>query len=56
VTRFYYTDAVVDSINSITPYAKSTDADLNTYNLAGQRVGKSYKGIVVIGGKKYVNK
>ena len=26
------------------------------YNLAGQRVGKDYKGIVVVNGKKYVNK
>ena len=26
------------------------------FNLAGQRVGKSYKGIVIVNGKKYVNK
>ena len=26
------------------------------YNLAGQKVGKSYKGIVIVNGKKYLNK
>lgn len=26
------------------------------YNLAGQRVGKDYKGIVIIGGKKVLRK
>lgn len=26
------------------------------YNLAGQRVGKSYKGIVIMNGKKYINR
>ncbi len=28
----------------------------NSYNLAGQRVGKDYKGIVIVNGKKIVNK
>lgn len=28
----------------------------NIYNLAGQRVGKAYKGIVIKNGKKYINK
>ena len=26
------------------------------YNLAGQKVSKSYKGIVIVNGKKYINK
>jgi len=26
------------------------------YNLAGQRVDKSYKGMVIMDGRKYVNK
>lgn len=30
--------------------------DAPMYNLAGQRVGKSYKGIVIVNGKKYFNK
>lgn len=33
-----------------------TDADAPLYNLSGQRVNKSYKGIVVKKGKKYLNK
>jgi len=32
------------------------DADNAVYNLAGQRVGSSFKGIVIKNGKKYVNK
>lgn len=53
VTRFFYTNAT--GINDITTgsntLVKSNDA---TYNLAGQRVGKSYKGIVISNGKKFV--
>ena len=26
------------------------------YNLAGQQVGKDYKGIIIVGGKKYLNR
>ena len=32
------------------------DNDAPAYNLAGQKVGKGYKGIVIINGKKVVNK
>ena len=32
------------------------DANAPMYNLAGQRVGKSYKGIVVVNGKKVLIK
>lgn len=31
-------------------------ADGNVYNMAGQRVSKNYKGLVIVGGKKYLNK
>ena len=31
-------------------------ANATMYNLAGQRVDKSYKGIVIVNGKKYLNK
>ncbi len=34
--------------------ASEDNADAPLYNLAGQRVGKSYKGIVIRNGKKYV--
>ena len=55
ITRFFYTDAVTDNIDSTSSgnqTAKDSDA---MYNLAGQRVSKTYKGIVVKNGKKYVN-
>lgn len=56
VTRFFYTDAVYDCINNTTVNANATNGRGETYNLAGQRVGKDYKGIVISGGKKYVVK
>ena len=34
--------------------ASGTGAAL--YNLAGQRVGKNFKGVVIKNGKKYLNK
>ena len=40
----------------ITALQKSQMEDEPTYNLAGQRVGKDYKGIVIIRGKKYLRK
>lgn len=30
--------------------------DCNVYDMAGQRVSKNYKGLVIVGGKKYLNK
>ena len=43
----------VDGINNI-----NTDVNLNDamYNLAGQKVGKDYKGIVIQGGRKLLKK
>ena len=53
VTRFFYTEA--DGIVDITTGNKTTvNADGKAYNLAGQRVGKSYKGITIQNGKKFV--
>ena len=34
----------------------ASTADGNVYNMAGQRVSKNYKGLVIVGGKKYLNK
>lgn len=46
-----------DSTNGIDdPTIEIPDDDVPLFNLAGQRVGKDYKGIVVKNGKKYVNK
>jgi hypothetical protein len=41
----------IDSINTQHP---STDSQ--RYNLAGQKVSENYKGIVIVNGKKYINK
>ena len=35
---------------------KTVDANAPMYNLAGQRVNKSYKGVVIVNGKKMLNK
>ena len=43
----------IDGIESLTP---TLSDDEGTYNLAGQRVGKDYKGIVIEGGKKTLRK
>lgn len=46
-----------DSTNGIDdPTIEIGEEDVPLFNLAGQRVGKDYKGIVVKNGKKYVNK
>ena len=40
----------------LTAFQESQMEDEPTYNLAGQRVGKDYKGIVITRGKKYLRK
>lgn len=40
----------------LTAFQESQMEDEPTYNLAGQRVGKDYKGIIIIRGKKYLRK
>ena len=53
VTRFFYTEPT-NGINDITTgNTAATKANAATYNLAGQRVGKDYKGIVICNGKKF---
>lgn len=42
----------IDAIN----FSDALQGNEPAYNLAGQRVGKSYKGIVIRGGKKTINK
>ena len=54
VTRFYYTKAVATGISSISTKDNSFHASSKYYNLAGQSVSSSYKGIVICNGKKYV--
>ncbi len=55
ITRFFYTDAVTDNIDSTNSGNQTATGSDAMYNLAGQRVSKTYKGIVVKNGKKYVN-
>lgn len=43
-----------DAIDNI--IADESDADVPTYNVFGQRVGADYKGVVIRGGKKYIQK
>ena len=51
VTDFKFTDdSNVDMINA------ETISDGKMYNVAGQRVDASYKGIVIVNGKKYMKK
>lgn len=45
---------VPTGINNIT--TEATDANASAYNLAGQRVGKNAKGVLIKNGKKYVVK
>lgn len=42
----------IENIESV----KSIDNNAPAYNLAGQRVSRNYRGIVVRGGKKFINK
>lgn len=46
------------SINGVTttPHQHITTTPAAQYNLAGQRVGNNYKGIVIVNGKKYLRK
>lgn len=45
---------VPTGINNIT--TEATDANAPAYNLAGQKVGKEYKGVVIKAGKKFIQK
>ncbi|MGN0226018.1 MAG: Ig-like domain-containing protein [Prevotella sp.] len=47
---------VPDAIKNVTTVVERNDANAPIYNLAGQRVGKDYKGVVIQNGKKYLNK
>ena len=45
---------VPTGINNIT--TEAADANAPTYNLAGQKVGKEYKGVIIKAGKKFIQK
>ncbi len=46
----------IDGINDLKDSKNLNDLNDSTYNLAGQKVGKDYKGIVIEGGKKLLKK
>ena len=48
---FYETASGITSVTR-----QKSDSDATIYNMSGQRVGKSYKGLVVKAGKKYIAK
>lgn len=50
-----YTNAVPTSISG-TVVAPKENTNASIYNLAGQKVNKSYKGVVIQNGKKFVQK
>ena len=53
----FYVEVQEETTTGISiPTAKTTKDDGITYNLAGQRVGSSYKGIVIRNGRKFVMK
>lgn len=47
---------VSDAIKNVTTVVERNDANAPIFNLAGQRVGNDYKGVVIQNGKKYLNK
>ena len=51
--KLFFSDEVPTGIQSITTAKNETGA---IYNLAGQRVDASYKGIVIQNGRKFINK
>lgn len=53
-SKIYSLNGVTTGINNITTDAKLENAP--AFNLAGQKVGKAYKGVVIKAGKKFVQK
>lgn len=51
----YFLDPVITGIEQI-KVDGSIDADAPAYNLAGQRVGKNYKGAVIVNGRKLIRR
>ena len=61
VTKVYLTNKTVEELNTGTNIssavvAPKVNANAPIYNLSGQKVNKSYKGVVIQNGKKFVQK
>ena len=54
LTKVTFTNPTTDGINSVQTTKKVNEGA--TYNLAGQRVGKTFRGMVIRNGKKYIQK
>ena len=52
--ELYSVNGFTTGINKVT--VDADDADAPVYNLAGQRVSKDAKGILIKNGKKFINK
>ena len=52
----YKLDNTTTAIQNIERDAFNTDNDAPIFNLAGQRVNKDFKGIVIKNGKKFIKK
>ena len=52
--QLYSLNGQTTNINNIT--TEAADANVPAYNLAGQKVGKAYKGVVIKAGKKFIQK
>lgn len=53
-SNFFQVESATTGISTLTTATKNSDGA--TYNLAGQRVGSNYRGVVIRGGKKYINR
>jgi hypothetical protein len=51
-----FDDDETTEINNIEEQGARNKEHEGTYNLAGQKVSESYKGIVIVNGKKYIRK
>lgn len=49
-------DGETTAINALDPRLSTLDQNTTMYNLAGQKVSNSYKGIVIVNGRKYIRK
>lgn len=56
LTFFGYTFTPAGGNDGITTTKAVNEANATLYNLAGQKVGKDYKGVVIQNGRKFVNK
>ena len=51
-----FSDGTTTAIDNVFSDDTQISADAPRYNLAGQRVGKDYKGVVIVKGKKFIQK